>query len=444
PMPREAFMRFCSARPCRVCIGVYILVAAVAVSTVTWPAEPSSGGATPGEPVGELTLKRAIEAALTRNPDLAASAYELKAADARIAQARLRPNPEMSVELENFAGSDAAQGADALESTLSLSQVIELGGKRLLRADLAMRDRDVVGIERQAQQLDVLAEVTRRFIALVAAQDRVVLARNTKELAQRTLDAIATRVQAARSPEAEGSRARIALTRARVEEQQAQSELRGARLALAALWGSYEPAFTEATADLFTLEAVKPFEILVAQLERNPDFVRFASEARLREGELRLARAQARPNLTFGIGVRRFDETNDTALVAGFSMPLPAFDRNQGAIREAEMRLAQTDAARVAAFVRARAAVFGLYQELLASRTRLETLRSDALRQAQQALEQTQFGYERGRFSYLELSTAQQELLELRAAIIEAAADYHRLLAEIERLPGEPLSAPPR
>lgn len=448
-------MRFVSARPHRARFRVdttgaiarrgLVWLMAIMCSISAWPAESDtspqrSGALRLDEPVGELTLERAIEATFARNPELIASSYELTAADARIAQARLRPNPELSLELENFAGSGFARGTDALENTLSLSQVIEFGGKRLLRTDVALSDREVAGIERQAQQLDVLAEATRRFIALVATQNRLELATNAKEIAQGTLDAIAVRVQAARSPEAERSRARIALTRALIEEQQAQSELASARLALAAMWGSTEPAFTRARADLLALDPVKPFDTLVEQLARNPDFVRFASERRLREAELRLAHAQARPNLTFGVGLRRLDETHDTALVAGFSMALPVFDRNQGGVREAEVRLMQNQASREAAFVRARATVYGLYQELVATRTRLETLRADALAQAQQALEQTQFGYARGRFSYLELATAQQELLELRTAIIEAAADYHRVLTEIERLTGEPLS----
>ena len=396
------------------------------------------------EPTGDLSLARAVQAALARNPELVASEYDLKAAEARITQAGVRPNPELSVELENFAGTGAVSGTKALETTLSLSQVVELGGKRALRTEFAERDRDAVAVERQAQQLDVLADVTQRFIELIAAQDRLALAVSTRELAQRTLDAISARVQAARSPELERSRARIALTRAQLEEQQAQSELRGVRRALAALWGSSAPAFGRADADLLSLESVASFEELVRRLERNPDFLRFASEARLREAELKLARAQARPDLTFAVGVRRLQEGSDQALVAGFSMPLPVFNRNRGNIREAEVRLAQTDAQRNAASLRAQAAIFRLYQELTASRSRVDTLRNEALPQAQQALDQTQFGYDRGRFSYLELATAQQELLELRAAIIEAAADYHRILAEIERLTGEPVSASAR
>lgn len=432
-------MRFLSARLIGRRIVNFGLVVATLFTAIGAAANPRPVDGPADEPNGVLTLEDAIEAVLARNPDLAAGAFELKAADARITQAGLRPNPELSLELENFAGSGALQDTDGLESTLSLSQVIELGGKRRLRTDVASMDREMLSVERQAQQLDVLAEVARRFIALVAAQDRVALAKTTTEIAQRTLDVIAVRVRAARSPEAERSRASIALTRARVEEQQAEGELRTARNAIAALWGGQGATFTEASGDLLTLEPVIPLETVLSELERNPDFLRFASEARLRDAELRLARAQARPNIVFGIGMRRFEESKDSALVAGFSIPLPLSDRNQGEIREAEMRRAQTDARQRAALARAHATVYGLYQELTATRTRVETLRGSALPEAQQALQQTQYGYERGRFSYLELATAQQELLDLRAAIIDAAADYHRVLAEIERLTNAPL-----
>src|SRR5262245_33257394 len=113
------------ARACVACVSLLCGAGALALD----------GGSL--NPEGELTLARAIEAALLNNPDLHASAYELSAAQARIVQAGLRPNPELGVELENFAGSGALQGVDALETTLSLSQVVELGGKRTLRRSVA-------------------------------------------------------------------------------------------------------------------------------------------------------------------------------------------------------------------------------------------------------------------------------------------------------------------
>ncbi|GFE82990.1 metal transporter [Steroidobacter agaridevorans] len=398
--------------------------------------------AEPVNPEGELTLARAVDAALRSNPDLLASAYELSAAQARIVQASVRPNPELGMELENFAGGGAAQGIDSLETTLSLSQVVELGGKRNLRRAAAEADLDFVDIEQRTRELDVLSNVTSRFIDVVAAQERVRFAIQATALAQSTLEAIGARVEAGRSPEAERSRARIALTRALIEQRQAESELRAARYALSASWGSPEPAFTTARAELFDLRTVESFQALMDRLEKSPDFVRFASEARLREAELRLARVQARPNLTFSVGVRRFEQTDDAALVAGFSMPLSIYDRNQGAIREAQIRLDQTDALRNAARVRARASLLALYQEMNTDRSRVDTLRNEAIPQAQLALDQTRNGYDRGRFSFLELITVQEELLAVQAAAIDAAADFHRVLAEIERLTSAALTRP--
>src|SRR5690242_7328205 len=141
------------AHPNRVRAGLTLLVALISFcAPALHAAEASPSGFS--EPTGELTLERAIEAALARNPDLAATAYELRAADARVLQSGLRPNPELSAEFENLAGTGAARGIDAAEATLSLSQVIELGGKRSQRQSVAGADRDLVTIEQQARELD--------------------------------------------------------------------------------------------------------------------------------------------------------------------------------------------------------------------------------------------------------------------------------------------------
>lgn len=388
----------------------------------------------------EVTLAGAIDLALKRNPVLLASRYELTAAQARVVQAGLRPNPELLIELENFGGRGEMSGVKALETTLSLSQVIELGDKRRLRSAAALADSDVASIEQRARQLDVLAEVTRRFVDVVAAQERVRLAAEAMQLSRQTLDAINARVEAARTPVAEGSRARIALTRALIEERQALTALKAARYNLVACWGDAEPTFTEAAGDLFAFAAAQPLPALLAKLERTPDITFFASQSRLRDAELQVARAQARANLTFSFGVRRLEATDDLALVAGVSAPLPVYDRNQGAIREAQARRLQSDRELEAAMVRLRSTLQSTYEEMTATRETVEILRAEAIPQATVALDQVRSGYERGRFSFLELVSAQQELLGLRASVLDAAADYHRLLTEMERLTSEPLT----
>ena len=141
-------------------------------------------------------------------------------------------------------------------------------------------------------------------------------------------------------------------------------------------------------------------------------------------------------------GVRRFEETGDNALVLSFSVPLALADRNQGAIAESRARLDKVAVEREAALLDAQTRLFEFYQELLQARAEVEALQAQLIPQANEALAQTENGYERGRFSYLEVTEARRELIELQRAQIEAAASYHLVLNEIERLTNEPLAVP--
>ena len=51
-----------------------------------------------------LTLEDAITQTITRNPDLHAFGYALRAQDGRILQAGLAPKPELNVEVEDVLG----------------------------------------------------------------------------------------------------------------------------------------------------------------------------------------------------------------------------------------------------------------------------------------------------------------------------------------------------
>jgi len=405
------------------------LVAYVGIMTLTFPTVHAAEFL---EPRGDLTLATAIAAALLRNPALQSASFDIRVAEARIAQAKLRPNPELGIALENFGGS--LGGTAVLESTLTLSQVIELGDKRERRTDVARFGRDTVAIEREAKQLDVLADVTRRFIDVAAQQEQLLLMRRSRALSEKNLSVISRHVEAARSPAAEKNRAAIALGRARLEEKQTEQILLSGHRRLAALWGSTEPRFGDAKADLFDLPPVATFDELVGQLKSNPDFLRFTSETRLRDAEWQLATAEAKSNVTVGAGLRRFEETGDTGFVVNFSMPIPLGNRNQGAIREASIRRDQVQVEEQAAFITTQATLFEFYQSLQLARAQVTSLRETLIPQAEAALTQTRYGYERGRFSYLELADTQRDLIELQRDAIVAAATYHRVRAEIERL----------
>lgn len=416
------------------------IVSRVAVACLLACAAATAWAAEVVPPQAELTLADALRAASTNNPALRGAPFELQALEGRREQASARPNPELELEFENFAGSGDMSGTDALESTLALSQLIELGGRRNARIALATSEYDLLRAEQDVRRIDIQAEVARRFLDVVADQERLTLARRTAQLATEVHAGVQRRVDAARSPIAEASRADIARIRAELDVSDTERQLESSRHALAASWGAARADFSVARADLKQFPDVGGFDALASQLEENPDQLRFLSEQRLREAELRLAQQTKTPGFTVGAGVRRFEETGDNAFVLSFSIPLAIANRNAGAIAESQARIAALPYARDAALLEVRTRLFALYQDLQQARIEAMALDTQLVPRARDALEQTRAGFDRGRFSYLEVAEAQRELLELELARIEAATTFHLLLIEIERLTRQPLT----
>ena len=181
--------------------------------------------------------------------------------------------------------------------------------------------------------------------------------------------------------------------------------------------------------------------MLTAALANNPDIQRYASEARLRDAELRLAQSRRRGDLDLSAGLRRFEEGSEQALVLGMSMPLFASRRAAPAIAEARSQRERVDAEGEANRVSMHARLLELHQELVHAVTEAEALRDRVLPEMEAALEETRYAFRRGRYGYLELVEAQRERIEVQRALIEAAANAHRYQTKIERLTGVALPA---
>jgi outer membrane protein, heavy metal efflux system len=385
----------------------------------------------PGTP---LTLRDAIARVMDANPRLAGQKFTLSAADARRDQAALRPAFEVELEAEDVFGTDRLSTFSSATVTLQLSTVIELGDKRAGRIGTAERERDLLLTELDAEKLDIIAEVTRRFIRLVAAQREVTLAKKSLELSTNTRKAVALRVAAGRGPAVEERNAEVSLTRSEIERSRAETAVLQAWQSLAAMWGGGSAGSTEATAELFALPQLGSISALDTLLQQNPNLTRFASERRVEEAKLRLAESQATSDLSVGGGVRRLEADRSNAFVLSFSMPLGAAGRSAPYAAEARSKLQQVDFREQAARAELKATLTALYQEASQRAAELALLREKAVPLAESASELTQSGFGAGRFSLLELLNAQQQLIELQHSAIDAAVAYHDAVIEIERL----------
>ncbi|MDX2142622.1 MAG: TolC family protein [Rhodospirillaceae bacterium] len=392
----------------------------------------------PGKPI---TLRDAIARVMDTNPRLAGQKFALAASDARRDQAALRPAFQVGLEAEDIFGTDRLSKFDDATITLQLSTVLELGGKRGNRIGAAERERGLLLTELDAEKLDIIAEVTRRFIRVVAVQREVTLAKRSLELATNTRKAVALRVSTGRGAAVEERNAEIALTRAEIEKSRAETGVLQAWQSLSAMWGGDAGGSMAVAAELFTLPDLGAMAALDAMLLQNPNLARFASERRVEEAKLRLAESQATPDLSVGAGVRRLEADRSNAFVLSFSMPLGTGSRSAPYAAEARSKLQQLDFREQAARAELKATLSALYQEASQRGSELALLREKAVPQAESASDLTQSGFSAGRFSLLELLTAQQQLIELQRSAIDAAVAYHNALIEIERLTARSASA---
>ena len=382
-----------------------------------------------------LTLDDAIAKSLSSHPALVASGFELKAARGNVEQAGLAPNPELTIALEDALGSGAFNGFDSAETTISLGWVIE-HRIRKRRVAVALAGETLITTEADILRMDIAAETARRFVDVLAVQMHTTIANEAVKLAKDSIEAVARRVDIGRTAAAELARAEAKLATIKLAREDLNHELATGKYRLAAQWGEVGPSFASVHGNALVLPQPESFEILRENMLLTDDVTRYLSTERLAESEMLLAQAKSRPVWRARLGIRRFEGSNDHALLGSITIPLTMRNRNQGEIAETTAKVAQTRADGAAALVVLETKLYVLYESLQHSLHRAGVLRNEIIPKIELALSQTRDAYEIGRYGYLEWLTVQTELIDARRELIEASIDSHRHVIEIERITG--------
>jgi len=424
--------------------SIAVLIAAVSISAFSSefarPVEAGNSetpeGAAQEQIPGDLTLEHAITLAIQRSPSLAAGSYAVSAAEARITQAGLYPNPELELEAENIGGTGDLSGFNAAESTAVISQPILLGGKRGHRRAVAESEHVLAARDREVLRLDVIFNTTSAFYRVLAAQQHVALARELLGLAERFAATVQARVDAGKVSPVGATRAGIEVAQARVRLARAKRELIAGRALLAAGWGSSTAAFAEVLGELPEPTPPPTLQQLRPLLMEAPEIVRLDERIERERRVLELERSFRIPDLTVSVGPRRFEETGHSAWVAGLSLPIPIFDRNQGSRLAAEFELERTrrdaDAVRVAIEAEIAAAIERIHAAALGA----TTMSRDVVPAATEVFAATEMGYREGKFGLLEVLDAQRALFDARSLLLDSREEYAMTLTELERLVG--------
>lgn len=388
-----------------------------------------------------LTLDEAFGRVAQAHPDLRLVEARSAVLSAERDGASQRPPWTLGAEVENALGTGQTRGLDSAELTLSLSSVLERGGKLDARRTLAQSRIDALAVQREARRLDLLAETARRYLALVAADRYQDIAQLDIEQRQRTVAAARLRLQAGASPESVLLTAQAALARAELAHARTVQQAVAARQHLAALWGERAPSAEPVSGNPLALPTLASLEALAAELERTPELAQFVDERRIAEARLHLARSAATPDLAWQLGVRRLQDTGDTALVGGISLALGSRGRAQPEIRAAEAELDVLGIEREAQGLALYSTLVDAHGRYTIAREEVARLQDEVLPKLAKAEQAAERAYRGGAISYLEWAQLQSERIAALQQQLDVALDAHRALIEIQRLTGQTMVA---
>lgn len=352
------------------------------------------------------------------------------AAEARVRQARVRPNPTVSLEAENVLGSGPFSGFSGADTTVSVSQDLELFGRRGARIDAARADARTATLRRDLAMADAAGRLALAYAEAEAAQRRADLADETLDLTLADARAAMLLVEQGREPLLRGiqGESEAAAARAGADEAAAERDAAFARLTaiaqLPAPVTSIPASLLDRPPAAGAAAPYGPATVLVAEAERDAAERRIAVE-----------RARGRPDISASVGVRRFEAEEASAFVFGVSVPLPLFDRNRGSIDAAHAELRAADARLAGARQDAQADRAAAEARLAASASRVRA--SDAgVSSAEEAYHLSRIGFEAGRISQLELRATRTALVTARTAAVDARLARVRAEIDLARLDG--------
>ena len=370
-----------------------------------------------------ITISEAVHRAADVGPAVVQARGAVSSAEARARLAGLRLNPELGLAVEGFGGTGEYRGLRQSETTLSISQRFELGGKRTARRDVAEAELRGAKISLLQARTEATSGATTRFAELSIARDRLALAMASEARARELARIVRLLVEAGREPPLRALRAQAAAAEVEATRRAAETALLQASSALASILGqgdtqveaegSYElgPQGTPSSQALNApyLTETPSFPVQLALAERD------AARARLR-----LEQAGAIPDVTGDFGIRRIESSRDLALVAGISVPIPLANNNRNGVQAARIEAELAEARLAQALREDIRLVRDARSGLEAANARVASLELSGLREAREAVRLAEIGYRAGKFSLLELLDAQSALNQAESSLLDA------------------------
>jgi cobalt-zinc-cadmium efflux system outer membrane protein len=366
--------------------------------------------------------------ALSANPSVRRMQALVAAARANTVQVGLYPNPNVGYEGQQL-GSDGL----AEQHGVLFSQEIVRGGK--LGLNRAVADRERMQMEQQlvSQQQRVLTDIRIAFYQVLLAQRQIEL---TQDLIRIGSEGAAAADQLFRAEEvgrADVLQAQLETENARILHENARNRYNAAWQTLAAVLG--DPTFPPQplAGELVAPPRDLSFDEALAQLQLlSPEVAAAAIEVERASLALRRAQVEPVPNLNVE-GLVNWQDNGIGGRPDGgvtLSLPIPFFDKNQGAISRAAHKVAAARQALAQLNLALQNRLAPVYEQFANATNQVLRYEKTILPVAKESLELTRQTYSAGETNYTTLLTAQRTYSQTQLNYLESLGTLR--LAEIQ------------
>jgi outer membrane protein, heavy metal efflux system len=380
-------------------------------------------------PDSTISLAEAIRLTVTRSPRIQAALARVRMAEAESDQARLVPNPIISLTLRFPEGG----GKTIIEAGLAAELVALLQRPGLASAaDNRLRAEAANAV---ATVLDVVAEVREKYVGVQTADELLLIHEDRRRLLGRLLEVARARLNAGEATQLDVTT--LETQRVELETEIADKELERSerRLSLGRLMGI--PS-SDAGWRLEKWEEAGTWRVTERQwvelaLARSPEVVALEFELKALGAERSLSHMAPFEKTEVGVDAERDDVWS---LGPAVSVPLPVFDdgraaraRASAAVIEARHKLQEAQRGAIENTRRA-------YATHRWAKANLSRVQNQLIPLQEKRLAQAEAQYQAGHADITTLFLAEQDLRAARARLVELQQRQTEALIRLERVAG--------
>jgi cobalt-zinc-cadmium efflux system outer membrane protein len=360
--------------------------------------------------------------ALSSNPVVLQLKAKLQSLQGKLIQVGLRPNPVVGMN-----GQDINENGGAGMYGVYFGRELVRGNKLQISRSVVCAEIKVAQQHLNEMKQRLTTDIRVAFYDLLVAQKKLELANLLAGIAQTASDTSEKLFEAKEVARSAVLQAQMESQNAIVIQGQAVNEEVAARRNLSALVGEPDLAQHRIEGDLQQISQLADFEQTYDQLlMESPELAKLFENTQRARRQLQRECVEPISNVTWQATVQ-YDTVGET-IVSGFQVgfPIPKYNQNQGAIRQAEHEIAVAEFQVEQKALELRQRLANAYGRYLQAKLQVDIYSEEILPQAKRTFELISEGYRQGEVDFVSFLTAQRTYFDANLAYVSGLKQLWR------------------